>query len=719
VRERLFERPIALAFAILCATSCSDSTQPHDKGTLDAQKIRQGLLVSAPIVSRSGASASGDVVDAPVVFVSMPPGTLTDGDSVRVTPTNGQSVSEAMGDGGFDPLPVSARIGDSLDVTVFASGAANRVRMGISALRQPSVVRTTPARGRTDVPLNQRIVIVFSQPLSGATVTPSSIQLSLNGAPVSANLTLQPGEPWVVLLSPTAPLAPSTTYQLSVVATVADANGATLVAPYTATFTTGSATDVVASVIVGAPDGYSHFRVASAAIASPGGKAKFVAQELSSGGDTLVNTGIVWSTSDPSIATVAGIGAGNDSATATAIATGEAAVIACAGTLCGHATLTVQAPAAGLAPTTEIGDLGGGDSRVWDMKGGVVGGSSLIAGGACTHAFLWSSATGMEDLGTLPGQCNSAVTHMNDNGVVLGAGDFAGPRGEPTFWIWTRATGMQPIPLPDTVNFWQPISINGAGEIVFSDDTVPEAILGTDGHFRRIATSIPNATVEGLNDRDHAIISLFFRSDTNFCGTVAYIWDAIADRQIRSLSATDSSGAAVHLCANFINNADVVAGNTATTNDDYHAFRWTAAKGFEFLRVAPDITTEAAQLNENGDLSVYLFSKPTVGADTIYQVDGAIWKADGTLIRLGGLGGNHTTANGFTNSNIVAGHSQSGSNTGPLHAVLWDLSAATAAQLARATAKPSARSTRVGNSAATAGRSPVLPNAMSRRPRKY
>lgn len=75
---------------------------------------------------------------------------------------------------------------------------------------------------------------------------------------------------------------------------------------------------------------------------------------------------------------------------------------------------------------TDLGNLGGtghGNGNValnLNNRGQAVGTSDL-AGDQVFHAFLWSRLTGMEDLGVLKGDVNSAAFSINDSGVVTGA----------------------------------------------------------------------------------------------------------------------------------------------------------------------------------------------------------------------------------------------------------------------------------------------------------
>ncbi|MGA7409262.1 MAG: hypothetical protein WBW33_02190, partial [Bryobacteraceae bacterium] len=74
---------------------------------------------------------------------------------------------------------------------------------------------------------------------------------------------------------------------------------------------------------------------------------------------------------------------------------------------------------------TDLGNLGGtghgnGIEAVNLNNHGQVVGNSDLTGDANFHAFLWTRETGMFDLGTLPGDANSAANGINDAGDVVG-----------------------------------------------------------------------------------------------------------------------------------------------------------------------------------------------------------------------------------------------------------------------------------------------------------
>jgi len=74
---------------------------------------------------------------------------------------------------------------------------------------------------------------------------------------------------------------------------------------------------------------------------------------------------------------------------------------------------------------TDLGTLGGtgngnGIEAVNLNNSGQIVGNSDLAGDTGFHAFLWTRETGMQDLGTVKGDVNSAATSINDAGQIVG-----------------------------------------------------------------------------------------------------------------------------------------------------------------------------------------------------------------------------------------------------------------------------------------------------------
>jgi len=203
-----------------------------------------------------------------VTWVSLPPGSLTGFVSVRIRNlTLGGPATSAIGiiAGGFDPVAVVARESDELELAFSElDGTVHRTRLAVPGRRPPSILRTSPPKGRTDVALDARPAVVFTEPLDAATLTSENVRLVTGGTPVSGSIRQPPDQPWVVEFVPAAPLRPATEYLLEIADRVRDVQGDPLGEAFSVTFTTTADAflpafvDVSNSTHGGAfdPDGY-------------------------------------------------------------------------------------------------------------------------------------------------------------------------------------------------------------------------------------------------------------------------------------------------------------------------------------------------------------------------------------------------------------------------------------------------------------------------------
>jgi probable HAF family extracellular repeat protein len=127
----------------------------------------------------------------------------------------------------------------------------------------------------------------------------------------------------------------------------------------------------------------------------------------------------------------------------------------------------------------DLGNLGGTASPDWLGVGNVafainnsgsVAGISALPGSNTGHPFLWTPATGMKDLGVLPGDFMGAGLGMNGTGTVVGA-SLDGPvtTGSPRAVIWQNGTitDLNTVVAADTTLYLlTAFDVNDAGQIV-------------------------------------------------------------------------------------------------------------------------------------------------------------------------------------------------------------------------------------------------------------
>ena len=114
----------------------------------------------------------------------------------------------------------------------------------------------------------------------------------------------------------------------------------------------------------------------------------------------------------------------------------------------------------------DLGTLDSGGSTSATANGvndlGQIVGTSTC-GYSCVHAVLWTT-TGMQDLGTLPGSSSSGGIGINNKGQVVGESGHA--------FIWSQASGMQDLnSLIDASSGWTlffAYAINDSGQITGS-----------------------------------------------------------------------------------------------------------------------------------------------------------------------------------------------------------------------------------------------------------
>ncbi|MDZ4368308.1 MAG: hypothetical protein U0987_14965, partial [Afipia sp.] len=89
---------------------------------------------------------------------------------------------------------------------------------------------------------------------------------------------------------------------------------------------------------------------------------------------------------------------------------------------------------------------GGSGANAVSANGSVIVGNAVADSAGNHHAFRWTQATGMQDLGTLPGGVWSYATAVSADGTIVAGGSSGTGGGNFGFaFRWTQATGMQKL----------------------------------------------------------------------------------------------------------------------------------------------------------------------------------------------------------------------------------------------------------------------------------
>ncbi|MBI3982887.1 MAG: Ig-like domain-containing protein [Gemmatimonadetes bacterium] len=320
-----------MAGALLTST-CSDGIQDVEE---DAPQ--PAAVISNPIVGGAGAptgtarSAVFQAAGDEVVYVSLAPDSFPTGEvAILRNPRQEASVTASMRNGGLDAVPVAASAGDTVLISIRGrSGeAAGLLALAVPDARKPRVVRVSPTRKKRDVPLNLRPLIFFTEPVTGASVTPASVQLLRGGNSVAGTVRLLEGTGATAAFVPDAALDANTEYRLVVTQAVEDLAGESLEASYAASFTTGQSLTGPPAVIRLSPD----------TVVMTGATYQMTATVEDAAGNILIDQPITWSTSDPEGLAVSSTGL------LTALAEGGYTVVTRLGELATTAFVFVTSP---------------------------------------------------------------------------------------------------------------------------------------------------------------------------------------------------------------------------------------------------------------------------------------------------------------------------------------------------------------------------------------
>lgn len=265
---------------------------------------------------------------------------------------------------------------------------------------------------------------------------------------------------------------------------------------------------------------------------------------------------------------------------------------------------------------TDLGALGGSadesQAQAVNILGHVAGSSCIDPECTQTHPFLWTSAVGLRDLGTLPnGDIFAVATGVNDLDQVVGSSAFAEPfSGNTHAFLWGESGGMQDLGTLGCPDITGANGINFFGDVV-GTSTIPPCPEG--GQYRAFVWT-KNGGMQDL-------------------GTLA--------------GGTFSLG-------NSINNLGQAVGYSGCSECSvYHAFLWDTL-GIQDLGTLPGgAFSDATSINDVGFVAGESDSSNNVGLP-----HAALWSPFSEIIDLGTLpGGRFSSAAGVNDFGVVVGSS--------------------------------------------------------------
>jgi probable HAF family extracellular repeat protein len=281
------------------------------------------------------------------------------------------------------------------------------------------------------------------------------------------------------------------------------------------------------------------------------------------------------------------------------------------------------------------------------------------------HAFLWTQADGMQDLGTIPGWQNSIAYAISDSGEVVGYD--SNTAGNVTAFRWTVKAGMQHLP-GASMTWSVAVAVNNSGDVAGgyypTGTTTGRGFIWTQAAgFQDIGTLGGSTTGVGGMNRSAEIVG---SSETSSGADHGFLWTqgggmqdlgtffpcAINDAGLMAGTTYAANGdpeAAVWnngkvsilgpggACG--INNRGQVVGTRYTPHSSTEqAFIWTpGGAGMQLLPQLPGaVATIGEAINDSGEVVGWNFPPPGGNA---YQA--FIWTPTGGTQDIGNLGGNY------------------------------------------------------------------------------
>jgi len=303
-------------------------------------------------------------------------------------------------------------------------------------------------------------------------------------------------------------------------------------------------------------------------------------------------------------------------------------------------------------------------SRAYGINniGQVVGYSTWLPGtpSAGGSSFLWTAITSMQNLNTLSGGSpwlNNAID-INDNGQIVGSTEAEVPHHA---FLWTPAIGVSDLGTLGGRNSTA-TAVNGNGQVVGYSDATNDPIPPTHAFFWSQSTGMLDlGTLGGMHSSAYDINDagqVVGTASTTF-GSHAFLWSPTAG--MLDLGSLYGAGSASQ--AEGINNLGQVVGYSFAGGADSSVFLWSPSTGMQNLGNLGGFRCYPQDINDVGQIVGFAYAEDSSNSYPF------IWSQSTGLLNLGSLGGSWGWARAINNAGQVVGESDTG--RGYWHAFLW------------------------------------------------
>ena len=236
---------------------------------------------------------------------------------------------------------------------------------------------------------------------------------------------------------------------------------------------------------------------------------------------------------------------------------------------------------------------GGNNSSAFDVNNSrnVVGRSN---DGSQTHAFIWNSSDGIQDIGTLGGY--SILFSINNSNQAVGYS--TNNQGADRAFVWDVTNGILDLGILNGGTFSQANSINDNGIVVgYADNSQTATAFSWDATFGLQGIAIQGSTISNafdINNNGH-ITGDFRNANSNTHGFL------LSNNTTQDLGIFNGGS---FFQPHGINSTNQIVGHYFDSNSNGLAFKWDNSTGFQDLGTLGDFSV-ALDINDNNIIVGY------------------------------------------------------------------------------------------------------------------